>query len=140
MVPQGDTKVERNPKLPATTLTQTMKFSPAHLRRPFYAAAFPKKATFPLEQERVLDTLYVTPEVSRDTRPHSKGTLSFWPQVKMSPIFPASSRDEGQLLPFAWKGMPTSPSHLERRLISNSPQRATRGPCHNSKATYFPIL
>ena len=52
---------------------------------------FQRKPTFPLELERVLDTLNETPEVSRDTRPHSRGTLSFPPQVKKSPVFPASS-------------------------------------------------
>ena len=52
---------------------------------------FQRKPTFPLELERVLDMLNETPEVSRDTRPHSRGTLSFPPQVKKSPVFPASS-------------------------------------------------
>ena len=37
---------------------------------------------------------------------------------KKSPVFPDSSRDEGRLPCFAWKGMLTSPSHLERRLVS----------------------
>ena len=63
-------------------------------------------------------SLYETPEVSRDTRPHSRGTLSFPPQVKKSPVFPATSQDEGRLSCFAWKGMPTSPSHLESRMVS----------------------
>ena len=35
-----------------------------------------------LELESVLYTLYETPEVSPDTRPHSRGMLSFPPQVK----------------------------------------------------------
>ena len=79
---------------------------------------FQSKATFPLELERVLYMLYETPEVSRDTHPHSRGMLSFPPQVKKSSVIPASSPDEGRLPCFAWKGMPTSPSHLERRLVS----------------------
>ena len=41
--------------------------------------------------------LYAAPEVSPDTRPHLRGTLSFLPQVKRSPDFPSSSRDEGRL-------------------------------------------
>ena len=52
---------------------------------------------FPLDHERVLNTFYYTPEVSPDTRPHLRGTLSFLPQVKRSPDFPSSSRDEGRL-------------------------------------------
>ena len=79
---------------------------------------FQRKPTFHLELERVPDTFYETPEVSRDTRPHSRGTLSFPPQVKKSPVFPATSQDEGRLSCFAWKGMPTSPSHLESRMVS----------------------
>ena len=78
---------------------------------------FQRKPKFPLEHERVLDTLYYTPEVSRDTRPHLRGTLKFPPQVKKSPVFPASSRDEGPLFCFAWKEVPTSPSHFEKMLV-----------------------
>ena len=78
---------------------------------------FQRKPTFPLELERVLYMLYEAPEVSPDTRPHSRGMLKFPPQVK-NPIFPTSSQDEGRLPCFTWKGMPTSLSHLERRLVS----------------------
>ena len=73
---------------------------------------FQRKPKLPLELKRVLDTLNETPEVSRDTRPHSRGRLKF-PQVTKSSIVPASRRDEGRLLCFAWKGMPTSPAYLE---------------------------
>ena len=58
---------------------------------------FQRKPTFTLEFERVLDTLYETPEITQGTRPHSRGMLSFPPQVKKSPFLPASSRDEGRL-------------------------------------------
>ena len=77
---------------------------------------FQRKPTFPLDLERVLDMLYEAPEVSRDTRPHSRGMLKF-PQVKKNPIFPTSSRDEGPLFCFAWKEVPTSPSHFEKMLV-----------------------
>ena len=79
---------------------------------------FKRKTTFPLELQWVLNMLYEPPEVSRDTRPHSRGMLKFPPQVKKSPVFPISSRDEGLLPFFAWKGMPTSLSHLKRNLVS----------------------
>ena len=79
---------------------------------------FQRKPTFPLELVRVLDMLYETPEVSRDTRPHLRGTLKFPPQVKKSPVFPASSLDEGRLPCFVYKGMSPPPSHFERRLVS----------------------
>ena len=49
---------------------------------------FQRKSMFPLELERVHDTLYKTPEVSRDTHPHSRGMLSFPPQVKKGPVSP----------------------------------------------------
>ena len=79
---------------------------------------FQRKPTFPLELERVLAMLYEIPEVSQDTSHHSRGMLKFPPQVKKNPIFPTSSRDEGRLPCFVWKGMATSPSHLKRRLVS----------------------
>ena len=69
---------------------------------------FQRKPTFPLELERVLDMLYKAPEVSQDTRPHSRGMLKFPPQVKKNPIFLTSSRDEGRLPCFTWKGNPIS--------------------------------
>ena len=65
--------------------------------------------------------------------------MSFPPQVRKSYVFPSSSRDEGRLPCFTWKGMPKSPSHLERRLVSTCHRRGTRGSCHSLKATYFPI-
>ena len=85
--------------------------------------------------------LYViqTPEVSPDTRPHSRGTLSFLPQVKKSPVFPLSTLDAGWFPCFVWKGMPTSPSHFKRRMVSTWNWRGTRGSCHNSKDMNFPI-
>ena len=70
-----------------------------------------------LELERELDTLYKTSEASRDTRPPSKGMLSFPPQLKKSPVFPSSTRDEGRFPCFIWKGMPASLSHLKRRPV-----------------------
>ena len=80
-------------------LEETRAVSPARLRRPFYTAAFPKKPTFPFELERVLDMLNKTPEVSRDTCPNSRGTLRFPPQVKKSPVLPASTLDEALVIP-----------------------------------------
>ena len=78
---------------------------------------FQRKPKFPLEHERVLDTLYYTPEVSRDTCPHSRGMLSFPPQVKKSPNFRFSSRDKGQL--------PTSPA------------KECRCPHHTSRGDWY---
>ena len=79
---------------------------------------FQRMPMFPLDLERVLDTLYETPEASLDTHPHSRSTLSFPPQVSKSPVFLTSSRNDGRLPCFSWKGMPTSPLHFERRLVS----------------------
>ena len=72
-----------------------------------------------LEVERELDTLYETPEASRNTHPHSRGTLSLQPKPKKFRFFPSSTRNEGQIPCFIWKGMPTSPTHLKRRSVSN---------------------
>ena len=51
---------------------------------------FQRKPTFPLELERVLYMLYEAPEVSPDTRPHSRGMLSLPPQVKQHRVFLSS--------------------------------------------------
>ena len=67
MVPQVDTQLERNPKLPATT-PRKLQNSPLHVSRgPFMLQLFQRKLPFSLELERVLDTLYETPEISLDT-------------------------------------------------------------------------
>ena len=50
-----------------------------------------------LSLERVLDTLDATQEVHQHTRLQLRGTLSFPPQLKKSPIFPSSSWHEGLL-------------------------------------------
>ena len=90
---------------------------PACLKRSFYAAAFPKKAHVSLVTQKC------PRHALRNSRSFprylslSRGTLNFPPQVKKSPIFPASSRDEGRLPCFPWKGIPTSPLHLKRRLV-----------------------
>ena len=60
----------------------------------------------------VLDMLYETPEVSIDTCPNSRGTLSFPPLVKKSPVFPASTRDEALFLCIDPSGVPRGPSNL----------------------------
>ena len=40
---------------------------------------FQRKTRSPLGLEKILDMLYGTPEVSPNTDPHSRGTLSFPP-------------------------------------------------------------
>ena len=110
-VPQVDTQLERNPELPDTTPRKLRNSTLHTLGRPYTLQRFQRKPTFPLELERVLDTIYETPEVSRDTRPHLRGMLSFPQQVKKSPVLTYSNRDEGRLPFFAWKGVLTSPSH-----------------------------
>ena len=71
-------------------------------------------------------------------RLHSRGTLSFPPQVKKSRVSPASIRDEGRSPCFTSNGMPTSPSHLVRSLISTWHWSRNQGPCHDLKGTYYP--
>ena len=69
---------------------------------------FQRKPSSLLELERVLDTLYETPEVGPDMRSHLSGTLRFTTEVKNSPVFPSSSRDEDRLPCIPWKGVPTT--------------------------------
>ena len=73
-------------------LQATLKIHPCMLEEAHLCCNISKESPHALlELERVLDTLYETPEVSPDTRPHSRGTLSFSPQVKKSVIFSSSS-------------------------------------------------
>ena len=139
LVPQLNRQLERNPKLPATTPRKRRNSCLHALGGPLTLQCFQRKPMFPLELERVLDTLYETPEVSRDICPHWRGMQKFPPQVKKCPIFPNSSRDEGRLPCSTWKGMTMSPSHLERRLVSTLHWSGMQEPCHSSKATDFPI-
>ena len=92
-----------------------------------------------LSLERVLDTLYATQEVPRHTHVLSRGTPSFPPQLKKSLVFHSSSRDEGPFLCFVYKGIPTFPLHLRRRLFSpcNSRGNPGVGPLF-SKTPMFP--
>ena len=53
-----------------------------------YTAAFPKKAHVPSWNSKGYVTHCMTPEVSPDIRPHSRGMLSFLPQVKKSLFSP----------------------------------------------------
>ena len=83
-----------------------------------------------LSLERVLDTLEATQEVPRHTHLHSRGTLRVPPQLKKSPGFPSSSRDEVPFLCFVRKGIRRSRrtsrgSGLNLTLERNSRGRAT---------------
>ena len=80
-----------------------------------------------LELERKFDILYESPEASQDTHTHSRGILSFPPQLKRSPVFPASIRDECQFLCFVGKGIPMCPSPLKRGPVSPRNPSATPG-------------
>ena len=73
---------------------------------------FQRKTTFALELEKVLYMLYKTPEVSRDTCPNSRRTLSFPPQVKKSPVFPASTRNEAHFHCTKPRGVPRGLSQI----------------------------
>ena len=86
-----------------------------------------------LSLKRVLDTLDATQEVPRHTRLHSRGTPSIPPQLKKSPVFPSSSRDEGPFPCFVGRGIPAFPSHLKRRWSELETREELQGSCHNSK-------
>ena len=84
---QVDTQLERNPKLRVTSPPIPRK-SPLQLEEALLRCSISKESPrYLLELERVLVTLYKSPEVSPDTHPHSRGMLSFPPQVKKSPLF-----------------------------------------------------
>ena len=94
---------------------------------------------FLLSLERVIDTLDATQEVPQHTRLHSRGTPSVPPQLKKSPVFPSSSRDEGPFPCFVGKGIPDFPSHLKRRQSQLGTRMELQGSCHNSKDSNVPM-
>ena len=67
-----------------------------------------------LSLKRLIDNLEATQEVPRHTRLHSRGTPRVPPQLKKSPGFPSSSRDEGPFPCFIGKVILAFPSHLKR--------------------------
>ena len=91
-----------------------------------------------LSLERVVDTLEATQEVHRHTRLHSRGTQSVLPQLKKSPVFPSSSRDEGPFPCFLGKGILAFPSHLKRRWSQIESREERQWSCHHSKRPRFP--
>ena len=93
-----------------------------------------------LSLKKVLDTLEATPEVPRHTRLHSRGKLSIPSQIKKSPVFPSSSRDEGPFPFLVGKGILAFPSHLKSRQSQLETREELQGLCHNSKRTRCPNL
>ena len=98
---------------------QMTKFFPARLRRPFYAAVFPKKAHVSFGTQKGPRHSLRNSRSSRDTCPNSRGTLSFPPQVKKSPVFPASTRDEALFFCTDPSAVPRVPSNSTIFLTSH---------------------
>ena len=68
-----------------------------------------------LSLERDLDTLQAPQEVPRLRSLHSRGTQRVPPQLKKSPSFPSSSREDRWFPHFVRKGIPVFPQYLKRR-------------------------
>ena len=68
-----------------------------------------------LSLKRVLYTLEETQAVPRHNHLHSRGTPRVSPQLKKSPGFPSSSRDESPFPSFIGRGIPVFLSHLKRK-------------------------
>ena len=91
-----------------------------------------------LSLESVLYTLDTIQEIRQHTRLHSKGTPTVPPQLKKSPGFLSSSRDEGLFPCFVRKGIPAFPLHLKRRGSQLETQAELQGSCHNFKRSRCP--
>ena len=135
---QVDRQLERNAKLSTTTLRK-LRNSLYTIEEALLRCSVSKEnPRFPWDSKgssTCFTKLQKFPKIPVPSREEH----CFPPQVKKSPVFPASSRDEGRLPCHTCKGMPTSPSHLKRRLVSIWNWMRTLVPCHNSKATSFPI-
>ena len=80
---------------------------------PFHCSVSKEISPSLLRLERVRGTLDA--RSSPNTRLHSRGTPRVPPQLKKSPVFPSSSRDEGPIPCFIGKGILAFQSHLWRR-------------------------
>ena len=111
-VPQVNSQLDRNPKFPPQ-LNASHGILCRMLEDALLRCSDANESTCCLlELEKVLDTLYETPVVSPYTRPQSRGTVSFQPQVKKSPVFPSSTRDEALFHCTDPSGVPRGPSQL----------------------------
>ena len=117
-VSQVPMQLERNLKLPTPTPKNNEILPSTRVKALLHCSISQEIPHCLLELEKELDTLHETPEASRDTRPHLRGTLSFQPQLKKSPVFHSSTRYECQFLCFGSQGIPMLPSPLKRRPVS----------------------
>ena len=90
---------------------QTTKFFPARLRRPFYAAAFPKEDNVSLGTRKGPRYALGNSRSFKRYPSQTRGTLSFPPQVKKSPYFHASTWDEALFLCTDTSGVSRDPSN-----------------------------
>ena len=72
--------------------------------------------------------MYAAEELPRDSRHHLRGTLSLPPQLKKCPMFPTSSREEGQ-----FPGVNSSETQL-------SPRTSREGLSHQLKLKRNPAV
>ena len=93
---------------------------------------------FLLSLKRVIDTIEATQEVPRHTRLHSRGTPKGPPQLKKSPGFPSSSREDGLFPCFVEKGIPAFPSYLKRSRSHLDTREELQGSCHYFKKPRCP--
>ena len=70
---------------------------------------------------------------------HLRGTPRVPPQLKKSPLFPSSSRDEGPFTCFIGKGILGFPSHLKRRRSQLKIERNSRGHATITKEPHVSI-
>ena len=93
-----------------------------------------------LKLKRSLESLFTTKEVPRDTRHHLRGTPSFMPQLKKSPVFPTSSRDEHRFSCFNSEESELS-ARTSRGGLSSilKPEKNSAVPVASQKDTDFPL-
>ena len=114
---------------------QTRRFSPQREMRTF-SREIP---TSLLSLERVLDSLEATQEVPQYTSLLSRGTPRVSPQLKNSPGFPSSSREEDPFPCFVGKGIPGFLSHLKRRWSQLDTREELQGSRHHFKRFQYHI-
>ena len=97
-----------------------------------------RNPTVPVEHRKGPWHLDVIQEVPRHTHLHSRETPRIPPQLKYSPVFPSSSRDEGQFPCFVKKAILAFPSQVKRRSSQIESGEECQGSRHHSKRPECP--
>ena len=138
-VPEVPVVTREEPQVSNRNSRKTRRFSPSKQDEALFCCSISREIPPSLlSLEGVLYTLEATQQVPRVMHLHSIGTPSVPPQLKKSPLFPSSSREESPFPCFIRKGILAFPLHLKRRRSQLETREELERSCHNSVITPCP--